>query len=476
MTTAHGPHDANPHGQTVSWGLLGTVSFGALLSSMTASVINVALPDIARDFQVDPSAAAWVILAFLLTVTVLLLVAGRIGDMAGHGRMYMAGSAVFGLASVGCAVASSVGWLVGWRVVQGAGASLVMATAPALLTRAVPSSRRGFALGFLSTSVYVGLTVGPPVGGELMRVLGWRSVFYAMFAGSVLILIASFRALPRAKPERASPRFDFAGAAVIAVGTLAFLLASTRGPAWGWAHPATLTTAAVPAALLPVLIWIESRQDAPMLDLALFRSVVFSASCIAAVLNYITLFIAIYLLPFALRDGQHMEPSAVGRVLAAQAGGMALFAWASGWLSDHVGARWLAAGGMLVVSIAVVALALDWPTSGVATPAAYMFVCGAGTGVFISPNSSALMGAAPRDRQGIAGGMMGLSRTLGMTLGVAIASGLFGTVFPEGRAAQWSSEADAVVRLGLLVAGAVALLAGIVSLAGHDSVRRRAAR
>ncbi|MFW5741570.1 MAG: MFS transporter, partial [Myxococcota bacterium] len=134
-----------------------------MLSAMTASVINVALPDIARDFHIDPSRAAWVILAFLLTVTVLLLVAGRLGDLLGQGRMYLLGFGVFGVAALGSAVAPSEAVLIATRAGQAVGAAMVMATAPALLTLSVPTRRRGFALGFMSTAVYIGLTIGPPV-------------------------------------------------------------------------------------------------------------------------------------------------------------------------------------------------------------------------------------------------------------------------------------------------------------------------
>lgn len=457
----------------IQWALLGTVSLGSMLSSMTASVINVALPDIARDFHLDPSRAAWVILAFLLTVTVFLLVAGRVGDMFGQGRVYALGFVVFGGASLGCALAPNEAVLISARAGQALGAAMVMATAPALLTLSVAPRRRGFALGFMSTAVYVGLTIGPPVGGELVGRLGWRSVFYAMLAVAACIVVAAARALPLARPEGKLKKFDPIGATLIALCTLSFLLACTRGPAWGWRHPATLALGVVPVALLPVFVAYELRHSAPTLDPRLFRSTVFSSAVLAALLNYVTLFLAIYLLPFALRDGQHIDASHVGRVLAGQAGGMALLALASGWLSDKLGSRGLATAGMVVLAGGMLGLSKSWPTSGVWEPMGWLFVCGAGTGVFISPNSNALMGAAPRSHQGSAGGVMGLARTLGMALGVAIASGMFATVFPSGRVeGGWPQGADDVVRLGLQAGAGVSFLAALVSWFGHAKVRR----
>ncbi|HQP38193.1 MAG TPA: MFS transporter, partial [Polyangiaceae bacterium] len=138
-------------------GLLSAVAAGSFLSSLTSSVINVALPDMARDYRVDPSQAAWFVLSFLLSVTVLLLPAGRVGDLLGHGRTYVTGMSIFGVGSLGCALAPGPGLLIAFRILQGVGSSLVMSSSPALMTLAMPATRRGFALGMMSTATYVGL-------------------------------------------------------------------------------------------------------------------------------------------------------------------------------------------------------------------------------------------------------------------------------------------------------------------------------
>jgi EmrB/QacA subfamily drug resistance transporter len=453
----------------ISWTLLCTVSFGALLSSMTASVIGVALPDIAREFQIDPSRAAWVVLGFLLTVTALLLLAGRLGDLFGPGRVYLTGFAIFGAASLGCAFSPTEPVLIACRVAQAVGSSLIMSTAPALLMQAAPPNRRGFALGFMSTSVYVGLAVGPPVGGELVRWLGWRSIFFAMVVVATIVFSVAVRVVPRTNHPSPSRALDPIGALLVGATIFFLLLPCARGSAWGWTHPATLALGATGLVLIPIAIGFEFKHPAPTLDPRLFRSAVFSSAAIAAALNYVTLFLATYLLPFALRDGQHMDASTVGRVVASQAAGMALFAFASGWLSDKLGPRGLAAGGMLVTGAGLLGFSLCWPTSGILVPMMWLFICGAGTGVFITPNSSALMGAAPRSQQGSAGGVMALARTFGMALGVAVASGLFATAFPSGTVVgMWPSGADDVVRTGLGIGALSALVASIVSFCGQS--------
>jgi EmrB/QacA subfamily drug resistance transporter len=453
---------------------LAVVVFASFLSTLTASVLNVALPDIARDFHVDASQAAWFMLSFLLAVTVLLLPAGRVSDLLGHGRMYQAGLVLFAAASAACAVAPSAAWLIGARILQGIASSAVMATAPALMTLALPPERRGFALGLTSTGTYLGLTLGPPIGGVLVEWLGWRSIFWASMVLTIVAVLPGFKVLPMARPHKEAPRFDLAGSALTAMGTLSFLLLATRGQAWGWTSAATLTCAALSVVSLGLFVLVERSHPAPTLDLGLFRSRVFSSATASALLNYVGLFILLYMIPFALRDGQGMSAPAVGKVLSAQAAGMALFAWASGWLSDRIGSRGLAAGGMLTLAAGTAGLALSWPTSGSLQPALWLFLCGAGTGVFISPNSSTLMGAAPRTRQGIAGGVMALSRNLGMSLGVAIASGWFASVFAGGRPGTWPARADGVTQAGLLVAAAAALLSGLIAFFGRPSGAGRA--
>jgi len=467
--TAPSTEPAAIAGNTTAWPLLLLVSVGALLSAMTSSVINVALPDIAREFAVDPSSASWFVLSFLLAVTVLLLPAGRLGDIAGHGRMYLWGSVVFGLGGLACGFAPSASALIVARVAQGLGSAMVMSTSPALLTQSVPPGRRGFALGFMSTALYVGLTIGPPVGGMMVRQLGWRSIFHLMFAGALVVVVACLFLIPKRPASSMRPRFDYLGALLIAAGTLSFLLVCTKGPAWGIRHPATIGLAALSVVLLPVFVRTQLAMREPTVDLRLFRSMVFSSAAVGAMLNYASLFIVTYMLPFALRDGQGMAPHVLGRVLSAQAAGMALLAWASGWISDRIGGRWLGVLGMVVTALGMAGLAASWPTSGPTEPSVWMLLLGAGTGLFISPNSSALMGAAPRHRQGIAGGVMALARNLGMSLGVAIASALFATVFEHGKAVTaWSSRADAVVRIGLAVAASASLTVAGVSFVGQS--------
>jgi MFS family permease len=441
---------------------------------MAASVLNVALPDIARSLDVGPARAGWFMLSFLLTVTALLLTAGRLGDLLGHGKTYLLGFALFGLGALWCAVAPTAIMLDAARIAQGVGSALVFASSPALITMSVPPARRGAALGLMSTAIYVGLALGPPVGGILVAHAGWRAIFVAAALAAAIVIVVGVKTVPLSRQSAKTIEFDLMGATVIAAGLLTLLLVCTRGPEWGLMHPATLVTGLATLLLMPGFLWLERRHPTPILDLKLFASAVFTAAAVAALLNYMSLFILLFSLPFALRDGQGMTPEIVGRVLAAQAAGMALFAWSSGALADRIGSRGLAALGMGIVAVGGFGLMASWPTANPWTTGLWMFACGAGTGIFISPNSSALMGAAPKERQGTAGGVMALARNLGMALGVAAGSGLFASVLSERRGPiEWSPAADSVVRLGFGISAGLAFLAGLAALIGPTALKRR---
>jgi MFS family permease len=252
--------------------LLAVVAGATFLSALGSSVLNVSMPDIARTFDVDPSKASWYMLAFLLTVTVMLLPAGRLGDHVGHGRVYLAGFAVFGLGCLACALAPSSGIFIASRALAGLGSAFVMATSPALLTQASSPTRRGTSLGLMSTATYVGLTIGPPLGGEMLRWGSWRLVFWGSLVASIVVIIPSFWVLPLTKSKGTNARFDILGALIIAVGTLAFLLLCTRGPAWGIHHPGTIASAVVAIVLVPALFLAEGRHPSPTIDLRMFGS------------------------------------------------------------------------------------------------------------------------------------------------------------------------------------------------------------
>jgi len=437
------------------------VGVGTLLSAMAGSAVTLALPRIGREFEVSIGSAGWVLEAYLLAVTSLLLLAGRASDAVGHRVVYLVGFAWFGLASTACGFANNLQVLVAGRIFQGVGGAMLMATAPALLTTAFPPNRRGFALGTVSTATYIGLTVGPPLGGFLVTHVSWRWVFFINAPSALVVVALGAALLPR--PERTpGTRWDLEGTVTLLAGLPLALIAIDQGHNWGWLSLRTLTAAAGGMALLVLFVLLELRSADPLLQVRLFHSRELSCATVSAVGNYVGVFVAIILTPYYLTEGLGLTSSRAGLLLSIQPVVMAFVASPSGRLSDRIGTRSLSVAGLLVFAAGLAGLSTVGPATEPVVVAAWLAVMGLGTGVFISPNSSALMGAAPNHQQGVAAGVLAVGRNLGMMAGVAVAMTVFSAA--GGRTARaWTETEYHALRLGLLIASGVALLSAVAS-------------
>jgi EmrB/QacA subfamily drug resistance transporter len=446
------------------WLVLAAVGVGTFMSALDGSVVNTTLPLIRRAFGSDVATVEWVVTIYLLVVSGLLLSFGRLGDLRGHKVMYVSGFAVFVGSSALCGLAPSVESLVAFRAVQALGAAMLFANGPAILTGNFPAAQRGQALGLQATMTYLGLTAGPALGGFLAGRFGWRSVFYINVPVGVLALALSARFIPRDRPAERSGRFDVAGAGAFLLGLMTLLLALNQGHDWGWTSAPVLGLLAAAAAFGSIFVAIESRVASPMLDLRLFSSRIFSTSTASAVLNYICLYSIAFLMPFYLIQGRGLGPAQAGLILTAQPLVMAVAAPLSGTLSDRIGSRLLSTAGMAILGIGLLLLARLGSESPFGQVAGALVVVGIGIGIFISPNTSALMGAAPRNRQGIAAGVLATARNVGMVLGVGLAGAIFTTVVARGLAGDPASLFTAV-RLSFVVAAGVGFLGAVVSAA-----------
>jgi EmrB/QacA subfamily drug resistance transporter len=444
------------------------VGLGTFLGAAQGSTVNLALPDIGRDLGIAIDLTGWVVSAFLLAVTVLLLVAGRASDLLGHRKVYLVGQLLFGLASLVAGLCDGIGTLIAARLVQGCGGAMVMATGPALLTTSFPPSQRGRALGMLATATYTGLTIGPPIGGWIVAQFSWRWVFFLNLPVALLITALGWLYLPRAVRRRAVP-FDWGGAAALVLGLPLLLVALAQGERWGWGSELTLTCAAAGGLLVALFVILQRRGSSPLLDFGLFRSRVFTGAVLSALGNYVALFIPIILLPFYLIEALDVTPSRAGLLLSAQPIMMAVVTSPSGRLSDRIGSRGLATGGLLVLAVGLAGLATVGPTTSTFVVAAWLAVMGLGTGIFISPNSSALMGAAPPAQQGVAGSVMAVARSLGMIIGVAAATSIYVAAGGQtGRA--WIAADYQALRVALWVAAGVSVASAVAAAlrGGHS--------
>lgn len=414
------------------WGVLIAIGTGTFMSALDISVVNTVLPIVNQTFHSDIATVEWVVIIYLLLVSGMLPGFGRLGDLRGHKPVYLGGFILFIASSLLCAISPTILALIGARAFQSLGASMLSANSPAILTKTFPASQRGRALGLQATMTYLGLITGPSLGGWLAEEYGWRSVFYINLPVGLIALLLSIWFIQKDVPEKITERFDWAGALTFLGGLVSLLLALNRGYDWGWTSPVILGHFACAVILLSIFIWIESRVSAPMLDLNLFRIRAFNASISSAVLNYICVYSIIFLMPFYLIQGRGLSPSQAGLLLTAQPLVMAIVAPISGTLSDSIGARTPGITGMGILALGLFSLSRLQIASPLPMVALSLSITGLGIGTFISPNNSALMGAAPRHRQGIAAGMLATARNVGMVLGVGFAGAIFTTVLTHG--------------------------------------------
>ena len=451
--------ESQPSGQEQSqkWWVLVAIGISTFMTALDTSVVNIVLPVVNQDFHTSVATIEWVVIIYLLLVSGLLLTFGRLGDLRGHRRIFLTGFLIFVLSSMACGLAPGAGWLILFRGFQAIGAAMLAANSPAILTKSFPEHQRGQALGLQATMTYLGLTVGPSLGGWLTTQFSWRAVFYINVPVGALALLLGFLFVPRDGGRANAEPFDLRGAALFMTGLTTLLLALSQGESWGWASTPVLGLLLAAAVLLAVFLRLELRVPSPMLDLSLFRNRLFSASTASAVLNYICVFSILFLMPFYLLQGRMMSPAQAGLVLSAQPLVMAILAPISGALSDRIGTRIPGTAGMVFLSIGLFLLARVHESSPPSQLVLALVVAGLGIGIFVSPNNSALMGSAPRNRQGIAAGIMATARSVGMVLGLGMAGAIFTTVL-NGREPVASPQLFQAIQAGFVGALVVALL------------------
>ncbi|HEX5323384.1 MAG TPA: MFS transporter [Capsulimonadaceae bacterium] len=454
---------AHAHDQDLNWWILVAVGIGTFMSALDGSVVNIILPVLTRAFRSSVSTIEWVVTIYLLITSALVLMGGRWGDLHGHKKLYIPGFVVFILGSALCGLSPSAWFLVAFRGVQALGATMLFASSGAILTLNFPANRRGQVLGLQGTMTYLGLTVGPLLGGWLTDAFGWRSVFYINVPVGLLALALSVCVIPNDKPQETSRRFDLMGAGLFFVGLVALLIALNQAHTWGsWPILSLLALAAV---ALGVFGYVESCVKNPMLDLTLFKNRLFSFATISSILNFICVTSLVFLLPFYLIEGRGYPPGRAGMILTAQPLVMAVVAPLAGRLSDHIGTRIPGTLGMAILAAGLFLLSRVGPHEPIWHVILGLGVTGFGTGIFIAPNNSALMGGAPRRQQGIANAVRQMARNLGNVLGIGIAGAIFNHYLAHDDAHRTITALFHGVGAGLAAACLLALIGTLTSAA-----------
>jgi len=451
--------------------MLFSVALGTFMSALDASVVNVANPVIQAHYDVPLATVEWVVTAYLIVVSSVLLFFGRLSDLYGQKKLYITGFAVFTIGSALCGLSTSIGMLIGFRVLKALGAGMMFATNSAIITHNVPAERRGRAFSVNAVSVAVALSAGPVLGGWLTSAFGWQSIFFINIPIGIIGIIIAMKFIPADK-HKPAVSMDIPGSIMIFAALFMILLALNQLSA----GIDTLTFVLLMLGglfVIAMFIHFEKRSNHPILNLKLFRIRVFSASLSAAVFNYMAQYIMVFLVPFYLQTVRMYTPAVSGLLYMPMPLAALITAPIAGFIADRADTRLLSSAGMGIMAAGLFLLSrleVDTPNSYIIMA---MAVTGFGSGLFQTPNNSAVMSSVPADSRGVASGMLATARNIGMVIGVGLSSTLF-MLFAgqapgqaaEGLAGLIAQKASFIyaLRLTFIVASFVAVAAMAASL------------
>jgi EmrB/QacA subfamily drug resistance transporter len=401
------------------------VLFVATLSSFMGpfmiSSVNVALPAIQQEFGADAVALSWVATALLLAVAVFLIPLGKIGDIYGRKTIFTLGLVVYTLASLAGAFSTSMTMLIAVRVFQGFGTAMFVTTGMAIVTSVFPPERRGRAIGFYVTAVYIGLSIGPFAGGFLTQHLGWRSNFGVVVPFGAASIWVTLKYLKGEWADARGETFDIPGSLLYATSVFLLVYGASLLPRL----PAVYLILAGALALIAFVL-VELRTPQPVFDVRLFSgNKLFVYSCLAALINYAATFAVTFLVSLFLQYIKGLPPQAAGTILVAQPVVMAFLSPLAGRLSDRIEPRLISSAGMTLTVLGLLLFALVGTETSEYYIIATLLVLGFGFALFSSPNMNAIMGAVDKKFFGIASGTVAVMRVLGQMTSMAIAMVVF---------------------------------------------------
>jgi EmrB/QacA subfamily drug resistance transporter len=420
-------HTGELQGQTNKWIILALAATATFMTTLDSSIVNIGLPSIAHTFHTGISGTTeWIIIGYLVVIAALLLTFGRLADMIGRRPVFLTGLVVFILGSALSGLAPSLLLLILARLFQGIGGALIFSVNVAMITSTFSSRERGLALGLNMVVVSLGVAAGPTIGGFITQYLSWRWIFYVNVPICLLLLLASLHFYREQHPRgEQRERFDPLGAIVLAVGLAGLTLALSFGQEWGWLSAGTLAAFAISLVMLVVGVYVEEHVEHPILNLGLVTNRVFALANISFILCMMALFAPGFLLPFYFEELRGFSIIQTGLMMTPLPLLLAVTAPLSGTLADRLGSRWLSPLGLAIACCGLFLLSQINAQSSAWDIIWRLAVTGVGQGLFQSPNTRTMMGAAPRTAQGEASGLLATGRVIGQTMSVA----LTGTIF-----------------------------------------------
>jgi MFS transporter, DHA2 family, multidrug resistance protein len=429
------------------YGAMLTIAIGITMSVLDSAIANVALPTIAKEMQASPAASIWVVNAYQLAITILMLPLASLGEIVGYRRVYRIGLVVFTLASLGCALATSLPLLTAARVLQGIGAAGVLSVNGALVRFIYPRHMLGRAIGLNAVVVAMSAALGPTVAAAILAIASWPWLF-AINVPIGAVALALARTLPRV--PRAKRRFDWVSA-LLNAAFFGLLITALDGAGHGERTLGVLAVALAALVAGVALVLRQLPQTSPLLPVDLLRIPIFALSIATSVCSFMAQMLAYVALPFYLQDALGRSQVETGLLITPWPLATAVAAPLAGRLADRYPAGALGGIGLTVFAAGLLSLSLLPVHPGNTDIAWRMALCGFGFGLFQSPNNRAILGSAPRERSGGASGMLGTARLLGQTAGAALMALMFNLFGERGTTAA------------LLAGAVIAIIAGGVS-------------
>lgn len=400
--------------------ILFNIALMTFMATLDGSIVNVALPTMAKKMSISTEAISWVVSIYLLVIAGTILIFGRLGDIIGKTKIFNFGIIIFTMGSLICGIAGSFPFLLFARVVQAIGAAGTMSANQGIITQVFPPQERGRALGINGTFVALGSLAGPPIGGFIVGSLDWNYIFLINVPIGIIVYFLSFRLLPKSV-ENSDEKLDIKGAILFAVAIVSLFGSLLIGEDYGYRHPYIIGGFILFVLSFVTFIIVENRMEVPLLQLKLFQNKLFSLSIFCGFISFIAINSLTIIQPFYLQNTLKFSPSFTGLIMMVFPVVLAVVAPLSGALSDKIGSEILTFIGLLINSVGLFLMSTLTEHTSLYILIIYIVIMSIGNGLFQSPNNSLILSNAPKNMLGIVGSVNALVRNLGMITGIAMA-------------------------------------------------------
>ena len=403
------------------WQVLAVLCVGLFMLLLDGTIVNIAIPSILKGFQTGFSQVEWVLNAYLLVFAVMLITMGRLGDLYGRKRLFIAGVSLFTLSSLACGLSPGIGFLIGFRALQGLGGAMMMPATLSLIAYVFPPKERGIAMGIWGGVSGLATAAGPTLGGLIVDATSWHYIFLINVPIGLAVFFFALRIIPDSRDLTTKQKVDFPGVAVLSVALFALTFALIEGQKYGWGSATILALFAIAAVGILAFVFVERKVRYPLMQLSLFRSRTFSAANVSGMILSFGMMGMFFLLPVFFQAILGYSAIKTGLVMTPMSAAVVIAAPLSGWLSDRIGSRWLIFSGMLITALGFFLMrgqmSLDTRWTSLVFP---FVVSGFGIGLVMAPMTSAVMSTAPQEKAGAASGILSTMRQLGSVMGIAV--------------------------------------------------------